>query len=240
MTNEQLAQLIQSGDNGRMIDLWEQVRRWVACMAIRWHRAFNGTRGVEMDDLISSGYLAMAAAVDTFDAAADNSFIGWLTFYLKAEFCELYHVKTPHQRNDLLNNADSLSEPVPYADDLTMEDMVADPVDPYEDPEQAMYLEQLHDALEAALDAIPENLSDALRRRFYQGQTLSKAAKDIGIAPENVRQRENKALRNLRNPKIARGLRPFLYPDSDVYAAGLRRGNSTEAAAIRMIEGEHL
>ncbi|NLU24431.1 MAG: sigma-70 family RNA polymerase sigma factor [Clostridiales bacterium] len=240
MTNEELATEIQAGKTELYAQLWEQVRRWVACLASRWYRAFDGARGVEVDDLISSGYLAMVAAVDTFDTGADGSFIGWFTFYLKSEFSALYGLKTSRQREDPMHRAVSLSAPVPGADDLTMEDMVADPVDPYEDPEQAMYLEQLHDALEEAMATIPGNLSDALRRRFYQGQTLSKAAKDIGIAPENVRQRENKALRNLRNPKIARGLRPFLYPDSDVYAAGLRRGNSTEAAAIRMIEGEHL
>lgn len=240
MSNEELVELIRQGETDRMPALWEQIRGWVAKLSLKWLRAFSGQCGVELDDLISCGYLAMAGAVETFTTGKENSFIGWLTFYLKKEFTTLYGVKTNRQRQDPINHAVSLSTPLPGTDDMTLEDTVPDGSDQYEDIERRIYLEQLHEALEAALNTMPEALSDTLRRRFYDGQTLAEISEEVHINPENVRMRESKALRKLREPRIRKTLRPFLYPDADIYAAGLRRGYSTEAAAIRMIEGEAL
>ena len=73
-----------------------------------------------------------------------------------------------------------------------------------------------------ALGALPPDCRDILRRRFYQRQTLARAAQETGRTQNRVRQIEAIAIRQLRHPRIARNLQPFAYPDGDIYAAGLR------------------
>ncbi len=67
MTNEELVALIQSGERARMGELWEQAERFVSRQAGKRARALNGFGGVTEEDLYQSGYLALVAAVDSFD-----------------------------------------------------------------------------------------------------------------------------------------------------------------------------
>lgn len=78
-----------------------------------------------------------------------------------------------------------------------------------ESVEEREYRKQLHEALEKALSVIPENYSEILRLRYYQGMTLDDAGKLLGISGEQARQREGKGIRRLRNPSLAATLRPF-------------------------------
>ena len=74
MTNEELAIKIQEGAAELMPTLWEQVSRWVCKLANKWTCAFAERGGVEVDDLINSGYLALAEAVKTFQVAKGAAF----------------------------------------------------------------------------------------------------------------------------------------------------------------------
>lgn len=63
MTNEELVLKIQSGEQDRLPELWEQVERFVASRAQRLMTLYaNGymtnNGGVEFDDLYNSGYIA--------------------------------------------------------------------------------------------------------------------------------------------------------------------------------------
>lgn len=70
MSNEELVVLIQGGDRELLPQLWGQVERFVAKQASRRMAATGGFGGVEFEDLYSSGYIALVAAVDSFDPAA--------------------------------------------------------------------------------------------------------------------------------------------------------------------------
>lgn len=74
MTNEELVALIQGGDREKLPQLWEQVERFVAQQANRRLVLSGGLGGVEFGDLYNAGYLALVAAVDTFDPEAGRSF----------------------------------------------------------------------------------------------------------------------------------------------------------------------
>ena len=59
-TND-IARSVQNGDTDILV-LWLACRRLVMQTARRWHRAFNGSRGVVLDDLEQVGFLALTKA----------------------------------------------------------------------------------------------------------------------------------------------------------------------------------
>lgn len=216
MSNEELVAVIQSGED-RMGELWAQVEKLVMWKAHRVMTALDGRGGVEFDDLYQSGYPALVAAVDSYKPEC-GAFSTWFMLHLKTAFAEATGYRTRRGRNDPLNN--SLSLDTPLTDETDSDDLMAIIADPagmkgIETAEEAIYRQQLHDALEAALDAIPEDCGEILRQRYYEGRTLADLAEVHGVTPERVRKKEYEAIRHLRRPKAACHLRPFY--DFDFY-----------------------
>ena len=217
MSNEELVAVIQTGAPERMGELWQQVERLVSWKASRVMTALNGRGGVEFDDLYQSGYPAMVAAVDSYRSEV-GKFSTWFMLHLKTAFAEATGYRSNRQQRDPIHNAVSLDMPLTDdADSSDLMDIVADPAGAgrMEAVEEAIYRQQLHDALEAALEAIPEECSTVLRQRYYEGRTLSDLAEVQCVSMEMVRKRERDALRRLRSPKTACRLRPFY--DFDFY-----------------------
>lgn len=96
MSNEELVTVIQAGAVELMGQLWEQVEGLVKWKAKRIMTVLEGCpgRGVEFEDLYQSGYLAMVAAVNTFDPAAGSAFSTWLMYHLKNAFAEATGYRT--------------------------------------------------------------------------------------------------------------------------------------------------
>ena len=90
MSNEELAIAIRQGDQGRTLELWEQVNGLVKRKAMQIMTALQlsgNPRGVEFDDLYQTGYLAMVAAVETYSPER-GAFSTWFMFHLKTAFSE--------------------------------------------------------------------------------------------------------------------------------------------------------
>ena len=88
MSNEELAIAIRQGDQGRTLELWEQVNGLVKRKAMQIMTALQlsgNPRGVEFDDLYQTGYLAMVAAVETYSPER-GAFSTWFMFHLKTAF----------------------------------------------------------------------------------------------------------------------------------------------------------
>lgn len=216
MSNEELVAEIQNGDVERMGELWEQV-----CGLVKWkagqvmtaleNRGAMGCCGVEFDDLYQSGYPAMVAAVESYDPAV-GAFSTWFIYYLKKAFAEATGYSTKKGRLEPLNNALSMDKPLTdEADSSLFGDFIPDKkasatMEAIEDRE---YQKQLHDALEIALGALPENYGEVLRLRYYQDMTLQQCGNVLGVGYERVRQMECKGIRILRKPKNAACLRSF-------------------------------
>jgi hypothetical protein len=64
-----------------------------------------------------------------------------------------------------------------------------------------------------AVSLLPQRQQEVLRLRFTEDMTLGETGAAMGVTRERVRQIEQKALRNLRNPKLA-GLMAGLLPES--------------------------
>lgn len=203
MTNEELVALIQNGERDKLPELWKQVEKLVAQQAHRRRLLSGGVGGVEVEDLYQSGYIALVAAADTYDPTAGRSFIGWLSLALKTAFAEAGGYRSRKQVRDPLHRAGSLDVPASEDSDTTIGDMTADPgaAQDFQDAEERLYLEQLHNALEKALDNLPDQQGDTLRRRFYQNRSLEEIAAAEGISKEAVRQWQIKGLRALRHQR---------------------------------------
>lgn len=200
MNNEELVALIQDGQRDRLGELWAQVERFVAKQASRRMTATGGFGGVEFGDLYDAGYLALIAAVDSFDPGAGRSFISWLTLALKTAFAEAGGYRSRKQSLDPLHRAGSLEAPVGDDEDsTTLKELIPDPAAEAAmlDAEERMQQERLHAALKAAIATLPPDLQAVIRGRYYR----------VEIVDANA---HSKALRMLRAPKCSRALRAYL------------------------------
>lgn len=94
MSNEELVALIQAGERDRLVELWEQVRRFAWKQSRRWLLALDGRGGVTHEDLQQCAFLALMAAADSFDPGRGRSFIGWYALHLKTAFSEACCIRT--------------------------------------------------------------------------------------------------------------------------------------------------
>ena len=220
MSNEELVAEIQAGSVELMGQLWEQVAGLIKWKAKRIMTVLEGCpgRGVEFEDLCQSGYLAMVAAVDTYDPAAGGTFSTWLMYHLKTAFAEATGYRTQKGRQEPLNNYLSLDTPLTDdADSDDLMDVVADPAGLQwrEHLEESMWRKQLQEAVGAALSTVPEQYREILRLRYWEDMTLEDVGDLRGISKERVRQMENKGIRILRQPKTASQL--YTFCDFDFY-----------------------
>ena len=214
MSNEELVAEIQAGAVDLMGQLWEQVAGLIKWKAKRITTVLEGGpgRSVEFEDLCQSGYLAMVAAVNTYDPAAGGSFSTWLMYHLKNTFAEATGSRTQKGARDPLNNYLSLNTPLTDdADSDDLMDVVADPAGLQwrESLEESMWRKQLQEAVGAALSTVPEQYREILRLRYWEDMTLEDVGDLRGISKERVRQMENKGIRILRQPKTASQLYAF-------------------------------
>ena len=197
-SNEELAQMVKSGERDRLIELWQQIRRMALKEAVRW--AAYHSNGVELDDLEQAGFIALMRAVNGFDPTAGTLFSTWYHRILWTEFEAATGRRTERQRRDPLDAAVSLDVPVGEDEnDTTLEEMIPDPAaaQAFEDVAERMQRERLHAALEAAIATLPPELQAAIRGRYYRGEVVDSKA-------------HAKAIRLLRNPRCSGALRAYL------------------------------
>lgn len=197
LSNEQLVELFQSGDQDALLALWEQVRRLVLKYANRW--AVCGGNGVEVDDLMQAGFIAVLRAAETYDSDSGNKFTTYLVPVLKTEFTAATGRRTRKQQQDPMQSAASLDAPL--LDDEggdTFGDMVPDPAAEaaFEAVDEADRLERIRAALEEAIAQLDPAQQEVVRKKYYRQETLSGCE----------RTRHNKAMIRLRHPAASRRL----------------------------------
>lgn len=216
MTNEELAAAIQEGREDLYPALWDQVKAFVAQQAWNRYCATGGYGGVEVEDLIQSGFLALVEAVGYYNPATECSFLTILGNCLKTAFARAGGYRTT--KRDPLNNCRSLDAPLsddPGSDSL--EELLADERDDIEAAENKIYREQLCRKMDAAVSDLPAEQMETLYRIFVRGQTFEEIGSAAGVKPQAVRAWEFKALSLLRTPRQARELEQFLDERTDFY-----------------------
>ena len=211
MKNEELVAAIQGGERDKLPELWGQVERFVRKKAYRRYLLSNGLGGVEVEDLYQSGYLALVAAVGSYDPAAGRSFIGWLALTLKTAFAEAGGYRSRKQARDPLLHAVSLDVPLSDGEDetLMLSDTLLDPAAEAEVTavEDRDWERRRRDALEAAISTLEADQQATIRRRYY----------GVGPTPPPGPERDRDAaahraaLRALRHPSRSRALLEYRF-----------------------------
>lgn len=232
MSNEEIVARIQGGES-LYCELWEQVEKFVAMQAGKISRQNQDYTAADYDDYYQSGFLAMVEAVESYSPDEGAVFLTWFGYYLQSAFAEVGGYRRAKDKASPLRYAKSLDAPINDTDGLTLADSIAAPGNDYEDVEDRVFNEQLHDALESSMSKLPEQQRDTLRQRFYEDKTLREVGEQIGISIEAVRLIENKALRRMRSPQIRRKLDPFIEQVSSYYRhVGINRFNTTHTSAV--------
>lgn len=190
-----IAVSVQSGD-GDVLALWGMCRRYAMQQATRWLRAFEGSGGVELDDLEQSAFIGLLKAVQTWKPES-GAFSTWYTIQLKAVFVEAYGMRTKRTREDPLNKYHlSLDMPLDENEDgnFTIADVLPDEAAEaaFEDIEQRDFRQ----AVQAALAQLTDAQREAIIGEFW-----------FGRKPDPKLRRE--ALRALRHPRIRKPLMEF-------------------------------
>lgn len=119
---------------------------------------------------------------------------------LKTAFAAVYGQRTEKQRRDPLQSAISLETPLEDSnEELTVADTVPDPAAElaFDEVSEADMAQRLHNALEKALETLPEPQKTAIAQRYYMDEKADSKAL-------------NAALRALRRPEINKALREYL------------------------------
>lgn len=206
MTNEELVARIQAGERDRLSELWGQVEQFVAkranhVMAMYAAGYMTNSGGVEFDDLYNSGYLALVAAVDTYKPEKGMKFISWFSFALQNAFGIAGGWRS--QKNDALRRAVSLDAPIDGEDDSDpLSQIVEDTgaAQALQAVEDKIFHEQLHAALERALQRLPTAEGEAIRGKYFEGRELSKIEKNAVL----------RGMAKLKRPTGHRELLPYI------------------------------
>lgn len=244
MTNEEIAMAIRAGQ-ASYNQLWEQVHKYIRQQAGQFSRQYSDLchgAGVEPDDLVQCGFLALYDAVQAYKPDSGHSLIAFLAHPLRNRFREVCGIRST--KRDSLNGCDSLDREITGddGDTITLEELQEDRQAAV-DMESAIdhaYQVELHGALEKALDTLPELQGEVLRRLYWHGQTQAAIAADHGLTGEQIRQHKVKALRALRKPSVARSLQSFYEEVLDTAAwhgTGWKSWNPSGASSVeRAIE----
>lgn len=149
--------------------------------ANRYANACRLQAGVDLEDLVQSGFLAVVEAYKSFDKE-QAAWGTWVSWYIQNSIKESLGM-----RGKKRINAVSLNEPVMDADGnetdrLEMiEDTSLSPAD------EGVISEEIRAAVRKAVDAIPnENTRNAVRLVYLEGNSHIQAAQRLGMTPEAV------------------------------------------------------
>lgn len=220
--NDLARQYVAQRDEREVLKLWELLKPVIIGEAKKAALRYPASSGLEFDDFVQSGWLALVGALEHYDpdraaaTTADDpehggSFTVTFRFYLLREYDRAAGAVRAYERDALRQNGtESLDAPVGGEDDdITRLDLVALDDHSLEDAEQRVYLQQLRAAEEKALDTLPPREAEAIRRRFFRGETLEQIGRDFGIGATRARQLEYNGMRRIRMSKASRELRGF-------------------------------
>lgn len=201
MTNEMLAELIQQGENDKLLPLlWENTSRLIyQKIGIYWRlycKAFQ-RYGYELSDLQQEGYMALLYAVKQYDKLKPFRFTTYLDYAIKNTLRSLLNGKT-----DVLNqkNTESLDQPL-SADSDNNEFTLSDTVPDQRAAQQYDVIDgsDRYRALYDAVDSLPDMERRVIHCRYFDEMSVKQSGSLLGISPDKVRRLENNALKLLRS-----------------------------------------
>ncbi len=136
----------------------------------------------------------------------------------------------------------STSDFVPGADNMTVEESLADPLDMEERVVDDVAKEQAESLIWKIVDELEERQAEVIVGRYKESATLEEVGKRLNLSHQRIRQIEKKALYILQSKReISDIAEIYGYMNAyrgTGYQAFKNGGSSVENAAIKHIEGE--
>ncbi len=228
MTNEEMAVAIQQGDDSKLPELWASVEKLVRWKANKLPHPIDDGTGIEFEELVNTGYIAMAKAVRTYKPEK-GSFSTWFLFYLQSAFAEVLGYRTERQKNEPIRNSISLDTPLPETDGLTVGDMIADNTDVEREAVKSAWRRELGKALDSAMSVLDDKQATVIHMEYYEEKSFREIGEALGITASAARQLSRKAFERLREPDVVEVLQPFLEKKA-------RKGKKKNAWSVRIQE----
>lgn len=221
-TNAALAALAAAGNTFALGQLWEINKGLLHRCFWQWYaknKAVADEHGITLEDFEQEGFFAVQAAAKAYDPEK-GSFATLLGYYVQNRIRKVVcgehgRLMTTEDGREVrisanpLNGSISLDTPLDDTDggSATIGDLQEDPAaaQAFQTAEDELYTEELHAALEEALNKLTAKQADVVRRHYFGGKRLSEIAREDNTtisAPYNHEQAAFLALR--RNPALAR------------------------------------
>lgn len=155
--------------------------------------------------------------------------LGWFAFALQTAFGNTGGWRA--HKNDALRRAVSLDAPPSEdggEDDRALAELVEDPsaAQGLQGVEDSIFLDQLHAALERALQRLPEAEGDAIRGKYFEGRELSRDEKNA----------EHRGMSKLINPALHAELLQYIEDRTPYYLrVGIQTQRNTGESAVEKI-----
>ena len=234
MSNEELVKRLQNGDESAIPALWEQVQGFAKKQALKL-KPYIKQCGVEFDELIDAGCLAMIEAAKKYDESSGATFISWYAFFLKNEFATACGYRS--RKRNALSEAVSLSVPISDDGTLTLEESIPDPNDCIESVTDAINREQLRATLETIVATLPREERETIYQHYLQEVPLDA----VNVTGDKTpRQYKNTGLNRLRSRTMGTRLGAVLRSFSDsledltpyYMSVGARRFQNTHTSSV--------
>ena len=180
---------------------------------------FRG-KGVEFDDLVSEGTLAMMMAAQKFDATRGSQFVAYASPFIRKAMQQdidkqsaLYRVPKDQKKYAPRNAAKTVSIDAPLSVDnqYTLLDILINKDAKMAD-DNAAFAQMLND-LERCVEALEEREKMVITKFYGIGvahETLAEIAEDMQLKRERVRQIRDKAIRQISKNTTSKVLKHFL------------------------------
>lgn len=230
------------------LEQWENVKGLVYVVMRRYFYLFYDRckrMGLEMDDFMQEGFLAMIQAMQKYDESR-GSFQTLLIYHCRTRALRMIGVHNEKHRKDPLVYAKPLDTPLPGTDDMTLEDILEDTAAGEEIDRAGERIDNglLHQALGDMVEQLPTIQRQVVACRYLEGCTARQTAERLRITEQKAKQEEANAFRFLQHKPNQRSIRPWL--DEMRYSMGMSgtglqtfkdTGESaTERTAMRMME----
>lgn len=197
MPDEQVVQVIQSGDNTALNYMMHKYNDLVNMKASKFFMA-----GAERDDIIQEGLIGLYKATKSFNAEKQNSFKTFANLCIERQL--ITALKTSNrQKNIPLNSAFSLNQSA-YDENEDVEVVEVLDTKTAEDPLDTITKKEYYNSIENKID---ESLSDFERQvlHYYkQGKSYALIAEKLGAkvksvdtAIQRIRKKANKIKENM-------------------------------------------
>lgn len=177
-------------------------------------------QGVEFDDLVSEGTLAMFMAAQKFDASRGTEFVAYAAPFVHKVMQQtieressLYRVPRDQKKYAprSASKAVSVDAPLSEGNKYTLLDILANK-DVIGGDDSTAFQQMLTD-LTQCVERLEEREREVIRKIYglgIQHETMAEIADDMGLKRERVRQIRDKALRHIYKYTNSKALKAFL------------------------------